>query len=62
MITMELLDACQNCSNFEPIKTGTYDVLYGGEAEHHCTVTCESIDKCRALLVYLRKEEKNNGR
>ena len=61
MIYLELLDACQNCSNFQPTKTGEYDVLYGGKPEHHCTVTCENIEKCKTLLAYLRKEEKKNG-
>ena len=61
MIYLELLDACQNCSDLKPTKTGEYDVLYGGEAQHHCTVTCENIEKCRRLIAYLRKEEKKNG-
>ena len=62
MINLELLDACQNCSNLEPIKTNAHTLMYAGEiVDQSCTITCSNIDKCRALLQYLRTEELKNG-
>ena len=62
MIKLGLLGACHTCSNFEPIKTGEYNVMYMGEiAEVNCTVTCVNIDRCRALLEHLKKEVNKNG-
>ncbi len=63
MIKLELLDACQNCPDFDPIKTNGYDLMCMGEViERNCTITCENIEECRALLDYLKKEEKKNGK
>ena len=62
MIKLDLLGACHTCSNFEPIKTNEYNVMYMGKvAEVRCTVTCSNIDKCRVLLAHLRKEVNKNG-
>ncbi len=56
MINLELLDACQNCPNLEPIKTNEFDAFYQGDIQHHITISCENIEKCRALLKHLQKE------
>lgn len=61
MINLELLEPCQNCSHLEPIKTDEYDTFCNFEAEHHCTITCANIEKCNALIEYLKKEVKKNG-
>lgn len=62
MIKLELLDACQNCPDLQPIKTNGVELMCMGEViERTCTITCVNIDKCRVLLEYLQKEVKKNG-
>ena len=61
MITLELLEPCQNCTSLDPVKSSEFDTFCRGESEHHCTITCGNIDKCKRLLEYLSKEVKNNG-
>ena len=61
MINLELLGACQNCPNLEPVKASEFGVFYESKNEYHSTITCENIDKCRALLEHLEKEVKKDG-
>lgn len=61
MIKLELLDACQNCPDLDPIKTNSVDLMCMGEViERNCTITCSDINKCKALLDYVRREELRN--
>ena len=62
MIKLELLEPCQNCKDFEPIKTNEVDTFYDGKCYYYATVTCENTEKCRALIQYLQKEIEKNGR
>ena len=65
MIKLELLEPCQNCKDFEPIKTNEFDTFYEGGCCYYATVTCGNTEKCRALIQYLQKylqkEVKKNG-
>lgn len=61
MITIDFLDICQNCPDLEIIKANEYDVWGGSEIEHHCTITCEHIDKCRRIMKYVQEEVNRNG-
>ena len=62
MIKFDLLDACRNCPDLEPIKTDAYNIMHWGEiVDRECTVTCKNIEKCRVLLKHLQKEVENNG-
>lgn len=63
MINLELLDACQNCPDLDPIKTGCVDIMCRGEVvDRRSTITCSCIDKCKVLLEHLKKEVNKNGR
>lgn len=62
MITLDLLQACENCKDFEAVSGDRIDVISVNRVEYHHIVTCENIDKCRALLEHLQKEDKNNGK
>ena len=62
MIKLDLLPVCDNCPEFEPVKTGEYNIMCMGEVvESNCTITCENMDKCKAMFEYLQKEVKKDG-
>ena len=62
MITLQLLEPCENCPKFTPVKTNEFDTFHEFEVEHHATVTCKNIGICSELLEYLKKEAKKNGK
>ena len=62
MITLDLLPVCEDCPEFEPVKTDNYNIMHFGKVvESNCKITCENIDKCKAILEYLQKEVRKNG-
>lgn len=58
MITLELLDQCENCPEFEVRQDSNCFDTFDGRTICQHTVTCEHIAKCRNLMEYLRKEGK----
>ena len=61
MIKLKLLNACQNCPDFEAKSTHIGMVTRGFNIEPCCQVTCVHINKCSALLKHLEKEVKKDG-
>ena len=61
MITIDLLDICQNCRDLEPEKTNEFDTWGSNDIEHYCTLTCEHIDRCRRLMKHIQKEVEKDG-
>ena len=61
MIRLDLLEPCENCPDLYPIKTGEFTTRCGYDEEHHCTITCENINRCKSILEYLTKEVNKNG-
>ena len=61
MITLDLLEACENCKDFSAVSENTVNVITVDRVDYHHIVTCANIDKCKALLKHLQKEVKNNG-
>ena len=62
MIQLNLLDACHKCKDFEPKKVHLYNTIVNFDYIPCYDVTCENIEKCRALLDYLKKEVNKNGK
>lgn len=62
MISLQLLEACENCTRLAPKREYIGDIQHLGWCEPVMHITCENINTCRALLDYLKKEEKKNGR
>ena len=61
MIELDLLPVCEKCSRLAPKREYEYDIVVDCEIEPCWQITCENIKTCRALLDYLKKEEKKNG-
>ena len=61
MITLQLLEACENCQDFDPVRTQDWELLDINKVEYHHTISCSNINKCKALLKHLTKEVNKNG-
>lgn len=61
VIELNVLEACHKCPDFEPKRVHLYNSLVNFEEVPYYEVTCENIDKCRALLEHLKKEVKKDG-
>ena len=63
MIKLNLLEACHDCTEFEPIKTKCHTLMYGDEVvSTSCEIICKHLGKCRALLEHLEKEAEKDGK
>lgn len=61
MINLELLDACNNCSDFKAVSNCEHQIISVNYVEHCHTVSCVNMEKCKALLRHLEKEVKKDG-
>ena len=57
VIKLDVLDACENCLDFEPVSTS--GIHLNGDVFHR--VTCENISKCQSLLKHLQMEVDKDG-
>ena len=62
MINLELLEACNNCPDFEATSECNHEIVSIDYIEHCHTITCVNIGKCRALLRQIQKGVKKDGK
>ncbi len=60
MININLLDACENCPDFCAVSDCVEEMVSLNGVTYCHEITCENIDKCRALLEHLQKEVKKD--